>query len=178
MVALLELYYTPEILAQYFKNKDNTTQELLENVMKLYEHDYTYIHPVYKDNPKELRYKVLDYRDYLLDKEEYNENIQEVRNDYIEIGLELEEAHDHEVLDYFFINIRLERILWNRKSVTVKLRTLLRNYGYKRRSVKFLKHIEECLLFYHIQVYYKGETVDLGKISVDERITFKVMDFL
>ncbi len=152
--------------------------EILENVMKLYEEDYTYIHPKYKDNPKEFRWQVLNYLEYLLDKEGYNENIQEVKNDYLEMDIELEEPEDFESLDYFFIYIRLERILNKRKYKTIKLRTLLKKYGYKRRSDKFLKHIRECLLFYHIKAYQKSEHADLSKINLDERITFKVMDFI
>lgn len=60
--------------------------------------------------------------------------------------------------------------------VRMKLRTLLKSYGYKRRTQDLLKYFRDCMLFYHIQTYLRGkEECDIGEIGLDERIILRVI---
>lgn len=57
-----------------------------------------------------------------------------------------------------------------------KLRTLLKQYGYQRRSPRLLQYINNCLYFYHIMAYVRGGVeCNIGDISIDEMITFRVL---
>ncbi len=57
----------------------------------------------------------------------------------------------------------------------MKLRTMLKNYGYKRRSDSITARLRDCMMFYHIQTYLKGEECDIRKISLDDMITFRLL---
>ena len=71
------------------------------------------------------------------------------------------------------------RILFISKNecVWMKLRTLLEDYGYKRRSREFVRFVKDRLYFHHIQTALTGnhicdvETMD----RLDDRITFRVL---
>ena len=79
-------------------------------------------------------------------------------------------------IDLFFMNMRL-RILYseNKEYIRMKLRTLLKHYGYKRRSSAIVTHMRDCMDQYRIQPYLRGyEKCDITDISLDDMITFRV----
>lgn len=83
---------------------------------------------------------------------------------------------DHPEFDLFFMIMRL-RILYvaDQGYILMKLRTLLRHYGYKRRSKEIVNHLNRCMMFYHIQPYLRDyEQCDVGKVDMDDMITFRV----
>ena len=84
---------------------------------------------------------------------------------------------DYPEFDLYFMMLRLRiRYMNDLKYVRIKLRTLLKHYGYKRRSDKIMSHIRDCIMFYHIQPYLKGEKeCDIKDISLDDMITFRVL---
>lgn len=84
---------------------------------------------------------------------------------------------DYLGLDLFFMLLRL-RILYagGQKYVRMKLRTLLKHYGYKRRSDIIVSHIQECMMFYHIRSYLRGEQkCSIKEIHLDDMITFRII---
>lgn len=61
----------------------------------------------------------------------------------------------------------------------IKIRTLLKAYGYKWRSQELLKYLRECMLFYYIQTYLHGkEECDIGEIGLDEMIIIRGLDII
>ena len=59
--------------------------------------------------------------------------------------------------------------------VRIKLRTLLKQYGYCRRSPKLLEHLEQCMVFYQLRPYLRGGIpCELSEISVDEMVVFRL----
>lgn len=64
-----------------------------------------------------------------------------------------------------------------RMSENIKLRTLLKQYGYRRRSAKLLEHLEQCMAFYQLQPYLRGGIpCKLSEISIDEMVVFRLSD--
>ena len=60
--------------------------------------------------------------------------------------------------------------------VRMKLRTMLKIYGYKRRTQELLRYFRECLMFYHMQTYLRGrEECDVGEIGLGEMIIIRVI---
>lgn len=59
--------------------------------------------------------------------------------------------------------------------VRIKLRTLIKAYGYKRRTQELLKYFCECLMFYHMQAYIREEECDIVKIGLNEMIIIRVI---
>ena len=84
---------------------------------------------------------------------------------------------DFSNLDLFFKNIRL-RILYSTEKdyVRLKLRTLLKEYGYKRRSKLLLEHINRCMLFYHLEATLRGGvSCCIEEVGLDKMLTFRVL---
>lgn len=103
-----------------------------------------------------------------------------VQKDFNSFGKDVEEAAfitDYFDIDLFFKMKRVQILYLDRQGyVRMKLRTLLKAYGYKRRKQGFLKYLRECMMFYHMQTYLRGkEECDIGEIGLDEMITIWVL---
>lgn len=84
---------------------------------------------------------------------------------------------DFSDLDLFFKSIRI-RILYGDGNdyVRVKLRTLLKQYGYKRRSRLLLQHINCCMQFYHLDATLCGGVpCSIEAADLDQMLTFRVI---
>ena len=76
---------------------------------------------------------------------------------------------------HFAINTLL-RFTGIQNYVRKKMRTVLKAYGYKRRTAALMSHMRDCMMFYHIQTYLSGEReCDIREISLDDMITFRVI---
>ena len=84
---------------------------------------------------------------------------------------------DYFDIDLFFKMKRIQILYLDRQDyVRMKLRTLLKAYGYKCRTQELLKYLRECMMFYHMQTYLRGkEECDIGEIGLDEMITIRVV---
>ena len=61
-------------------------------------------------------------------------------------------------------------------SSRIKLRTLLKQYGYKRRSQLLLQHINRCMLFYHLGATLRGGVpCSIEDADLDQMLTFRVV---
>ena len=84
---------------------------------------------------------------------------------------------DFSNLDLFFKKIRIQ-ILYGKGNdyVRVKLRTLLKHYGYKRRSQLLIQHINRCLYFYHFEITVRGGIPCLIEdATLDQMLIFHVV---
>lgn len=80
-------------------------------------------------------------------------------------------------LDLFFKNIRIGILYTGQRDYTrIKLRSLLRQYGYKRRSQILIQHINRCMLFYHLEATLRGGVpCDIETVELDNMLTFRVI---
>lgn len=85
---------------------------------------------------------------------------------------------DFSDLDLYFKEVRFRlRFFAAFGYVRIKLRTLLKQYGYRRRSAKLLEHLEQCMAFYQLQPYLRGGVpCKLSEISVDEMVVFRLSE--
>ena len=84
---------------------------------------------------------------------------------------------DFSNLDLFFKSIRI-RILYGNGNdyVRIKLRSLLTQYGYQRRSQLLLQHIKRCMLFYHLEATLRGGAAcDIETCDLDKMLIFRVI---
>ena len=80
-------------------------------------------------------------------------------------------------IDLFLKKIRIQ-ILYGKGNdyVRVKLRTLLKHYGYKRRSQLLIQHINRCLYFYHLEITVRGGIPCLIEdATLDQMLIFHVI---
>lgn len=84
---------------------------------------------------------------------------------------------DYSNLDLFFKSVRI-RILYGNGNpyVRIKLRSLLTQYGYKRRSQLLIQHINRCMLFYHLEATLRGGVAcDIETADLDKMLIFRVV---
>ena len=131
-------------------------------------------------NKKDFISDVLYWTDYLVDKEKLDKEYPVVEKDFKATGRQFIRENmmsDFPEFDLFFMLLRLRILYLDGKSyVRMKLRTLLKNYGYKRRNDAITSHIRGCMMFYHIQSYLRGEEeCDIRNIELDDMITFRIL---
>lgn len=177
---MLELYYTPEVLAYYINIYNFSEQYKIKLIHRIYHFEKAFIHPKYQNNKKLFIKKILDFSDYLYYKEELDEELESIEKDMNFLGNDFKNKYilsKKPPLNFFFITTRLQLLFNNKKYIRIKLRTLLKNYGYKKKSNKILKHLEKCMYFYHIQAFFNNEEVDIFEVDIDNMITFRLNDY-
>ena len=180
VIKLDELYYDSFDFACIIHSQDigiRTASIMLEKVWK---QDNLYLNPYYRTNLRDLYLDVHYWLDYLCDKPVIDKEFPSIQKDFMSFGKEVNERSfitDYFDVDLFFKMKRLQIIYLNKQDyVRMKLRTLLKTYGYKRRTQEFLKYFRECMMFYHMQIYLCGnEKCDIGEIGLDDMITIRVI---
>lgn len=84
---------------------------------------------------------------------------------------------DFSNLDLFFKNIRI-KILYGKGPdyIRLKLRTLLKEYGYQRRFKILLEYINKCIWFYHLEVTLRGGVpCSIDSVGLDKMLVFRVV---
>ena len=175
-----ELYYDEFCLAYIMVNHDLGAKSVMELLERVYAEDSQFIHPSYREKKREFLSNVLYWVDYLVDKANLDMEFAGLEKDFRSMGKELvwENFMFHYTnLDLFFMEMRLKiRFLGSQNYVRMKLRTLLKNYGYQRRSAAFMDHIRDCMFFYHIQPYLRGgQECDIRQIGLDDMVVFRVI---
>ncbi|WP_302494078.1 hypothetical protein [uncultured Ruminococcus sp.] len=104
-----------------------------------------------------------------------------MKNDMISVGAEIAESQyisNFSNIDLFFKSLRIRIIFDNKKGyVRIKFRTLLRQYGYRRRSERLVDYINTCIDFYRLKPYlHGGVECDIRTVDIDEMIIFKLAE--
>lgn len=175
-----ELYYSALDLAAIMSSVGMGCQAEVDLLEKIWQYDRAYLLSEHRDNKRKFILDVSYWGAYLQDKPAIDAEFPAISKDFLSVGNNLNmsdfisEASD---LDLFFKSLRIKILfLGPQNYARIKLRTLLKQYGYQRRSQKLLQYISECIHFYHIQPYVRGGVIcDIGTISIDEMITFRVL---
>lgn len=175
-----ELCYDSYSLALFAVSQDMGSRRLMEFVEKIYTEEHSFLHPDYLENKKMLFSDTLYWIEYLIDKETLDAEFPAVQKDFIATGRKFVEENvmsEYPDFDLFFMFLRL-RIKYtnNQDYIRMKLRTLLSHYGYKRRSNDLVGYLRDCMYFYHIESYLRGDVLcDIRDIDIDDMITFRVL---
>lgn len=175
-----ELYYSALDLAAIVNSLELGCRAESELFEKIWQYDRAYLLQKYHGNKRKYILDVCYWGNYLHDKPVIDAEFPAISKDFLSVGNNLElsdfisEASD---LDLFFKSLRIKILFLGTQNYTrIKLRTLLKKYGYQRRSQKLLQFINKCIFFYHIQPYVRGGVeCDIETISLDEMITFRVL---
>ncbi len=173
-----EFYYTPLDIATIIGGMELGAKGEAHLLDLIWEKDRAFIAPKYRKSTRRFFLQTAYWSYYLHDKAFLDSEFPVVQKElWLSQGTITEEQYISEYLgiELFFKSIRI-RILQNeqRKYVRIKLRSLLRQYGYKRRSPQLLAYLNSCLLFYHLQPYLKGdEKCSLEDVNIDDWIIFR-----
>lgn len=177
---MIELYYNSYSVAYFVVSRQMGAKSQMEFLDKLYEQEYEFLHPIYKRDKKGFISEVLYWTDYLLDKETIDKEYPVVEQDFKSSGrhfIKENRISDYPEFDLFFMLLRLRiRYSDGKDYVRMKLRTLLKHYGYKRRNDAIISRFKDCMMFYHIHPQLRDEgECDIRTMDIDDMITFKVL---
>ena len=174
-----ELLYDARTLAGIIISRDmslSSSQKFLNSVWE-YEKEFLYLNQ--RLSKKRFVINVMDEVDYLQNKRSIDSEIKLINKDLESIGSDCRYCSEDKFYDIrsYFMELRLKMIFLDSQDyVRMKLRTLLRDHGYRRRSAALNSYLKQCMYFYHIETYVKGgERCDIEDISLDDMITFRVL---
>lgn len=172
------LLYRPHDIAWIICSQDMQARESQQFIKDVWEYERAYIHPQYLKDLRVFSLDVMNQVNYYCNFDEYNSEFPQINKHLFEIGSStvLTENEYSNSFDLFFKNMRLKIMLGkNQTFVRMKLRTLLKAYGYQKRTKRMTEYIKNCLYFYHIETYTKGEKCDLEYVMLDDMITFRIV---
>lgn len=169
--------YELALIIQYYGMDIVSAAEFLNTVFHC---DNTYIMQEYRSNQKNFVLAVMDQMNYINNQEQFESERNDIAKDLEEFGLMngSENNDDYAMVHHLiFKELRLRILYINQKKFAkMKLRTLLSELGYKRRSPKNINYITDCLLFYHISVSLKGNVYcDINAVGLDDTLVFRVI---
>ncbi len=172
--------YTPFELALIIQHHALDCNKYMDLLHNIYQNDKSFLLPEYRNNQKKLFLDVMDNLNYINNTENYLSEIEAIEKDSEALGLvnnysgdNLRDSFNHLI----FKELRI-RILYinTRGFACLKLRTLLSEFGYKRRSPYIIQYIIDCLNFYHISVSLRGNVpCDIKSVSIDDTIVFRTV---
>lgn len=177
---MTELCYNAYSIAHFIVSQDLSIRRQMGLFDWLYEEEIDYIHPYFRYQRKRFITDILYWVNYLMDKDDLDAEFPAVKRDLEAIGKHFNrESGVSEFADFdlFFSTMRLRILFLSKKDYErMKLRTLLHQYGYKRRSPQLLSHIEKCMAFYHIQSSLKdNQECSIQDVDIDDMITFRII---
>ncbi|MBO6310703.1 MAG: hypothetical protein J6N70_18070 [Oribacterium sp.] len=172
--------YTPFELALIIQYHHMDSERYIELLQNIFRHDNIFIQPEYRHDQKGFILAVMDKLDYLNDPDAYMSELSEIEKDMNDLGLKNNSASgdtDHGFSHLIFKELRIRIQYINQKGIAkMKLRTLLLNLGYKRRSQNVMRYINDCLLFYHIETTLKRKVhCIIDNVKMDDVIVFRTV---
>ena len=172
---------TAQDLAIIFDELNIGVRQQMDIANDIWENDKWILERKYRGIRKKKLFlqSVLYQVDYLYHKREIDSSLDVIFENVKELGYQVNVAsltEDYSVISEYFKRIWIQlRFLSNTGYTRAKLRTILDCYNYKRRSVKFCNYFIECLNFYKIRPYVKGDLCDIRSIPLDAMVTFKLV---
>jgi len=163
--------FTPRDIAAYLLKADLPRFRENEIIADLFQEHSDEIVYDYRSDFIKLRRHVYEKMILLeMNVEEYEETQLIMR----EFQIEKSESEP----DYFgayFKYIKLKLLYSGNGYHRIKLRTLLKDFGYKRRSAALMESISRTMQALHLQAYLKQyEPCDLSEISIDQMVVIRL----
>lgn len=175
-----ELFYTALDIAVIVSTMDLNCREESRIIDAIWDGEKVFLSSEYRKNQKKFILDVRYWLNYFYEKPILDKEFPAIQNDIAgQNGSFKTEQYvsDFSDLDLFFKSMRI-RILYGSGNdyARIKLRTLLKEYGYQRRSKRLLEHICRCMLFYHLEAAIRGGNFcNIEEIELDQMLTFRVI---
>lgn len=175
-----ELYYSALDLAILVSARELTEKEIAKFLEAVSEKDNDYLAPQYRNNFRKLILDTYYWTHYFYNKTTIDAEFPSIQKDMFDLGSNLEKDNytsDFSGLDLFFKNMRIRIVVDGSKDyVRIKLRTLLKEYGYKRRSKMLVDYVNGCMEFFRLKAFLRGGVeCEIENVDIDEMLTFRVV---
>lgn len=177
-----QLYYDSESLAWIFAKSGLSMKEQSLIVNGIYQTDLRRLHPRYRRSKLKLVREVSARQEWILHHRELEDEVSAAMQDISDLhpgeDAVLHFLDENQHVERFFKSVRLQLLFLPDKAyVRAKLRTIMKEYGYKRRSEKFQQYLEECLRYYQIKVFLKGGSeIRIRDARVDDMLTLRIIE--
>lgn len=171
--------YSPLDIALFFKYCDFTLSDEKNIKDELWENRHILLEPRYRKDKYEFINKINLYLEML--DEDYSDEFEVINRVLREFGSKNElgeiDYDDNYIESYFrFVKLRLTYV-YGCDYVRLKLRTLLREFGYKRRTKDIVNSIKRSMKNLKLECYLKGyEPCDVGEIKLEHMIMIRLKE--
>ena len=173
-----ELLYTALDVACIIVMEGLSTKEAIQLAHRMHTEDKSFLSMEYRQNYRKWLLDILYWSDYMQDKiilDAEFPSVQNLSDGNLDVSALM---YDDFNTDLFFKKLRVQILYLGKKDYArMKLRTLMAEYGYQRRSKEFIRFLKIRLVFYHIQTALRGnEICDVETMDcLDDMITFRVI---
>lgn len=170
--------YTAQDVALFFDYSDLKLSFEKKIKEDLWQRRKLVLDPKYRENKNELIKEISKCRE-LSDYKEYKNELDIINRIFKELGSEYKISkleYDSNYIEAFFRFIKL-RLTYTENClfIRIKLRTLLRNFGYKRRSVVLVNDIKRSMKALKLEAYLRDyQPCDIADIELDDVIIIRL----
>lgn len=174
-----ELRYSALDLAVIINDMELGCKQESRVIDDIWEGERSFLSAKHQDNQRKFILDIRYWINYLYEKPTFDREFLSMNKDIMSSNSILDKDQymaDFSNLDLFFKSIRIRILYGNEKSyIKIKLRTLLKQYGYQRRSQQLIQHISRCMEFYHLKAFLRGGTAcNIADVGLDHMIIFRV----
>lgn len=171
--------YTPFELAIIIQYHNMDSTRYIKLLQDIHRYDNLFIQPEFRQDVKKFILAVMASINYISDPETYISEQEAIKDDMYHFGINNNCDNDEEyvVSHLIFKELRIRILYINKKGYAkMKLKTLLAELGYKKRSPNVIKYIYDCLIFYHIETSLRDYiSCDINEIELDDIIIFRTV---
>ena len=174
------LYYSALDIAAIVSGMQLGCREESEMLDRIWSGEKNFLDIPYRENRKKFILDSYHWLQYFYDKPIIDKEFPAIQKDLEHSNRSLQAdqlTSDFWDLDLFFKSIRIGILYGGGKDyIRIKLRTLLKQYGYKRRSPLLLQHINSCMSFYRLEAALRGGVpCSIEDADLDQMLIFRVM---
>jgi hypothetical protein len=173
------LFYTAIDIAFILQDLKLGCREESKVLDSIWENEKSLLSEQYRDNKRKFLLDIYQWGHYILDKDAIDKELVAIQRDlkHSDRTLQLDQLSGYfSDFDIFFKSCRIKILYGGINYVSIKLRTLLERYGYKRRSSLIVQYIKHCLLFYKLKVtLFGGYACDIETVDLDEILMFRII---
>lgn len=179
-VSMQTFLYSALDLAAIINSMELGCQTESKLIERIWNGEKAFFAEKYRDDKRKFILDIYYWIHYLHDKPTLDSELSAIQKDFAAAkrDIDIEQYKSKcDNLELFFKSVRI-RILYGGGNayVRIKLRSLLAQYGYKRRSQALMQHIERCTLFYHLEARLSGGVAcELEACSLDDMLTIRVV---
>lgn len=165
--------FKPIDVALMFLNADFTRNQENEIITDIFSNYNSDIVAEYRKDINKFRKAIREYAIiFSLSSNDYNEAQLIMK----ELGLEITEDHLDDVFGFYFRLVKLKLIYTGIDYYRLKLRTVLKNFGYERRSQKWNKSANNALKALGLKPYLKNYVpCNIAEIKLDQMIMIRLV---
>ena len=172
----MKLYYTPYDIAVFLIATNFTRSDERAVLKDIWKNNSIPIPDIYQHDEitfrKKVNFEIAKFDGVLGDIDELNILLKDTEH-----SLSVENTIDERsIIESYFKIIKLElTYIYNKDCRKIKLRRLLKAFGYKRRSPQLVANVQRALNALGLKTYLKGYVpCDIAKINIDDMVIIRL----